>query len=65
MSSNRYQWARAGDVKTFFGLMLDNIAGMVLWLMLPSDAQETSVEFSLGLHGGADAISTAENRHRN
>ena len=29
MSSNRYQWARGGDVNAFFGLMLDNIAGLV------------------------------------
>ena len=34
MSSERYQWARGGDVNAFFGLMLDNIAGMVLMVTL-------------------------------
>ncbi len=28
--SNKYQWATKGDVNAFFGLVLDNIAGMVL-----------------------------------
>jgi adenine/guanine/hypoxanthine permease len=27
---NRYAWARWGDVNAFFGLMLDNVAVMVL-----------------------------------
>lgn len=30
----RYQWATAGDVNAFFGLMLDNIAVMVLMVSL-------------------------------
>ena len=34
MTQNRYQWARAGDVNAFFGLMLDNIAGMVLMVSM-------------------------------
>ncbi len=34
MTQNRYQWAGAGDVNAFFGLMLDNIAGMVLMVSM-------------------------------
>ena len=30
MTENKYLWARSGDVNAFFGLMLDNIAGLVL-----------------------------------
>ncbi len=30
MGENRYRWAASGDVSAFFGLMLDNIAGLVL-----------------------------------
>ena len=26
----RYRWAQAGDVNAFFGLVLDNIAGLML-----------------------------------
>jgi len=32
--SERYQWAKAGDINAFFGLLLDNIAGMVLIVSL-------------------------------
>lgn len=34
MSNNRYKWATSGDVNAFFGLMLDNIAGLVLLVSL-------------------------------
>ena len=34
MSNNRYKWATPGDVNAFFGLMLDNIAGLVLLVSL-------------------------------
>jgi AGZA family xanthine/uracil permease-like MFS transporter len=34
MTKNRYQWAQPGDINAFFGLMLDNIAGMVLMVSL-------------------------------
>ncbi len=34
MSSQRYQWAAPGDVNAFFGLMLDNIADLVLTVSL-------------------------------
>ncbi|MFK7768297.1 MAG: permease [Mariniblastus sp.] len=33
-AKNRYIWARSGDVNAFFGLMLDNIAGMVLMVSM-------------------------------
>ena len=29
-SSTRYEWATSGDVNAFLGLMLDNIAGLIL-----------------------------------
>ena len=34
VKNNRYQWAALGDVNAFFGLMLDNIAGLVLAVSL-------------------------------
>ena len=30
MSSKRYQWMTAGDVNAFFGLIIDNIANLLL-----------------------------------
>ena len=30
MSSNRYQWVTAGDINAFFGLIVDNIANLLL-----------------------------------
>lgn len=30
MANNRYKWAASGDVNAFFGLTLDNIAGLIL-----------------------------------
>ncbi len=32
----RYQWAKPGDVNAFFGLMLDNLAGLILMVGLLS-----------------------------
>ncbi len=32
--SERYRWARPGDVNAFFGLMLDNVAGLLLMVGL-------------------------------
>ena len=29
-----YNWARRGDINAFFGLMLDNIGGMILMASL-------------------------------
>ena len=31
-----YRWAQPGDVNAFFGLMLDNIAGLLLMVLLLS-----------------------------
>ncbi|HZZ72343.1 MAG TPA: permease [Pirellulales bacterium] len=35
---NRYRWARAGDINAFFGLMLDNLAGLVLTVSMLATA---------------------------
>src|SRR5579859_7973388 len=37
----RYAWAAWGDVNAFFGLMLDNIAVMVLFVTLISGSSKT------------------------
>ena len=34
MSAQKYQWASAGDVNAFFGLMLDNVANLLLIVSL-------------------------------
>lgn len=34
MSSTRYRWAAVGDINAFFGLMLDNVAGLILIVSL-------------------------------
>ena len=34
MSKSRYQWAAPGDVNAFFGLMLDNVANLLLTVSL-------------------------------
>ena len=34
MNQNKYKWAVAGDVNAFFGLMLDNIADLLLTIGL-------------------------------
>ena len=34
MIQKKYQWAQTGDINAFFGLMLDNIAGLVLLVSL-------------------------------
>ena len=31
---SRYQWVRTGDINAFFGLMLDNVAGLILMVSL-------------------------------
>ncbi len=36
MTKNRYKWAATGDINAFFGLMLDNLAGLVLTVSLLS-----------------------------
>ena len=47
MIKNPYKWARAGDVNAFFGLMLDNIAGLVLMVTLLTEVFDFPVEFAL------------------
>ena len=47
MSNNRYRWAALGDVNAFFGLMLDNIAGLVLLVSLLAGAFQFPVNFAL------------------
>ncbi len=47
MKNHHYQWARAGDVNAFFGLMLDNIAGLVLMVSLLAGAFQFPVDFAL------------------
>ena len=47
MSSKRYQWMTAGDVNAFFGLIVDNIANLLLLCTLLA-VYKVPVEFSLG-----------------
>jgi len=42
-----YRWAQAGDINSFFGLMLDNIAGLFLLVSLLNQAFGFPVEFAL------------------
>ena len=42
----RYHWAQTGDINAFFGLMLDNIAGLILMVVLLSGF-EFPVEFAV------------------
>lgn len=35
-AAQRYRWARVGDINAFFGLMLDNVAGLILMVGLLS-----------------------------
>ena len=47
MNQQGYQWIRPGDVNAFFGLMLDNIAGLVLLVGLLAGNYGFPVEFAL------------------
>ena len=47
MSNKRVQWAGPGDVNAFFGLMLDNIAGLILMVSLLAGVFEFSSKFTL------------------
>ncbi|MEL7497226.1 MAG: permease [Planctomycetota bacterium] len=47
MEQRRYQWAASGDVNAFFGLMLDNIAGLLLLVSLLNIVFGFPVTFSL------------------
>ncbi len=47
MKKNSYIWAAPGDVNAFFGLMLDNIAGLVLTVGMLASIFQFPVDFSL------------------
>ncbi len=47
MGEKRYIWAAPGDVNAFFGLMLDNIAGLVLAVGMLAGIFGYPVEFAL------------------
>ncbi|MCA9215637.1 MAG: hypothetical protein KDB27_21375 [Planctomycetales bacterium] len=47
MKSERYQWAGPGDVNAFFGLMLDNVAGLLLTVSLLATVFEFPTGFAL------------------
>ena len=47
VTSHRYQWAAPGDVNAFFGLMLDNIAGLLLTVGLLQAVFEFPAVFAL------------------
>lgn len=44
---NRYRWLAAGDVNAFFGLMLDNVANMVLTVSLLVGAYHFDATFAI------------------
>lgn len=46
MPKNRYHWAAVGDVNAFFGLMLDNVAGLLLAVGLLSAAFEFPADYA-------------------
>jgi len=48
LSGKRYQWAASGDVNAFFGLMLDNIADLLLTVGLLTGVFGFPVDFALG-----------------
>lgn len=45
--SSKYRWARLGDVNAFFGLMLDNVAGLILIVSLLYQTVGFPVDFAL------------------
>ena len=47
MKKNNYIWAAPGDLNAFFGLMLDNIAGLVLTVGMLASIFQFPVDFSL------------------
>lgn len=47
MSAPRYQWAAPGDINAFFGLMLDNIANLLLTVGLLAAVFEFPTSFAL------------------
>lgn len=47
VNANRYRWAAPGDVNAFFGLMLDNVAGLVLTVTMLIGFFQFPVDFAL------------------
>lgn len=47
MSDSKYRWAAPGDVNAFFGLMLDNIAGLILMVTLLSASFGFPADFAV------------------
>lgn len=47
MNRSRYRWAAPGDVNAFFGLMLDNIAGLLMMVGLLHTVFEFPTKFAL------------------
>lgn len=43
----RYRWATSGDVSAFFGLMLDNLADLVLFVSLLAGAYQFDANFAI------------------
>jgi len=47
VTNKKYLWAQPGDINAFFGLMLDNIAGLVLLVSLLSGVFGFPVDFAI------------------
>jgi AGZA family xanthine/uracil permease-like MFS transporter len=47
VSTKHYHWAAPGDINAFFGLMLDNIAGLLLMVGLLAGVFEFDTKFAL------------------
>ncbi len=47
MPDRRYQWAAFGDINSFFGLVLDNLAGLILALGLLDVVFQFPVDFAI------------------
>lgn len=47
-STHHYRWATPGDVNAFFGLSLDNLAGLVLMVSLLGAGFDFPTQFALG-----------------
>lgn len=47
LNSTHYQWASKGDVNAFFGLMLDNVAGLVLTVTMLSGIFGFPIDFAI------------------
>lgn len=46
-AKGKYQWAALGDINAFFGLMLDNVAGLILIVSLLNMTAGFPVQFTL------------------